>query len=108
MKINIPKIVKKVEMAGYAPELAGAALMVWVNPARALLAELVAKDTSTERKAEIFAELWSQGPEDTRWTGEEVLVLIVSTFETDPKLFEWMRDQTLGAIGEHRAGLKKA
>lgn len=108
MKINIPKIVKQVELREYAAELEGAVLMVWVNPARALLAELVGKETSTERKAEIFAELWSQGPEDTRWTGEEVLELIVSTFETDPKLFEWMRDQTLGAIGAHRAGLKKA
>ncbi len=32
MKINIPKVIATVDMSGYAPELAGNNLYVWVNP----------------------------------------------------------------------------
>lgn len=37
MKINIPKVIVPVSMAEYAPELAGKALQVWVNPPKQLL-----------------------------------------------------------------------
>ena len=34
MKFNIPKIVRRLEMSGYAEEMDGLALHVWVNPSR--------------------------------------------------------------------------
>ena len=34
MKFNIPKIIRPLEMSGYAEEMDGLALRVWVNPSR--------------------------------------------------------------------------
>lgn len=39
MKIDIPKVIVLVELAAYAPELAGKFLHVWVNPPREKLQE---------------------------------------------------------------------
>jgi hypothetical protein len=55
----------------------------------------------------IFAELWSQGAEDTRWSEEEVRQLVAETVDTDPRLWPWLRNQTIMAIRAHRENVKK-
>ena len=57
--------------------------------------------------ARIFSELWSQGPEDTRWTVEEIRELVKGTTETDPGLWPWLRNRTIQTIQDYRAGIKK-
>jgi hypothetical protein len=57
VKINIPKVVLPVNLGGYAPELEGSCLFVWVNPPRDtlqayddLVTELQSKELAQARK----------------------------------------------------------
>lgn len=154
MKINIPKVVVPVELSGYAPELAGQQLQVWVNPPQdklneynILLTEIqqqelldakkvllpeadlpeeekisVLRKTFDElqrllkiRKAETlqgldarmlawYAEIWSQGPQDTQWTVEELQTLE----QKDPAFLSWMISQTWKARVAHVERKKKS
>lgn len=117
MDINIPKIVRPLELSGYAPELDGVRIYVWVNPPRALLAELVdrvaedAEDVEARlrRAYEIISTLWSQGADaETHWTAAEVERLIREKLDTDPSLFPWLREQTFSLIAAHRNAQKKS
>lgn len=56
---------------------------------------------------EILAQLWSQGPEDTRWTVEDVQALVSQCADSDPALVPWLRERTMQMIAEYRAGQKK-
>lgn len=107
MKFDIPKIVKELKLAEYAPEFGEKVLHVWVNPPRKLLSDFQQNPTG-EGVINLVSELWSQGPEDTHWSPEEVTTLIEATIETDPALFRWMRDKTIEMVGEHRNAAKKA
>lgn len=116
MDINVPKIVRPLALAEYAPELAPLTLQVWVNPPRKLLAEILDQETQSEELAaqrmhrlyEIIAELWSQGPDpETHWTVDEVVKLIEEKRETDPALFGWLRTETFAMIGAYRNAKKK-
>jgi hypothetical protein len=107
MKFDVPKITKRLELQRYAEEFGDAALVVWVNPPMRMLNELV--EAEAEVVFTILAELWSQGgDENTHWTSEEVKDLALKTYETDPGLFRWLRDETFLLIGEHRKAQKKA
>lgn len=53
------------------------------------------------------SKLWSQGPEDTCVSEDEVRRLVEETRETDPALFAWMISHSLEIIREHRNKLKK-
>ncbi len=55
-----------------------------------------------------MVEVWSQGPEATRWTVGELDRMIEETRDTDPGLWSWLTTETLGLIREHRAHQKKA
>lgn len=61
-----------------------------------------------EAHFEWFAKLWSQGPEGTQWTKEEVGQLLDGFAETDPHFWEWVTGRTVDMIREHRTGQKKA
>lgn len=108
MKLDVPKIVKKMDLGGYAAELSGQGVDVWVNPPRGLLMSLTQRPEA-ETVLAVLAELWSQGPVvESHWTREDLMALIEGTVETDPGLFAWMRDKTFEMIGEHRRTAKKA
>lgn len=57
----------------------------------------------TRRNYAWFVELWSQGPEDTRWTVDELLELQ----EHDHLLVGWMADQTRLLLQTRRVDQKK-
>ena len=113
MKFEIPKIVRAMKLAEYAPEMGETEIQVWVNPPRAKLQEYwsivdegkVNAAGSGARMAGWLSEMWSQGPSGTEWTAEQVLELV--GLDTDPRLFIWCLGRTIGMIAEHRAGQKK-
>lgn len=129
MKFEIPKITRAIDLVEYAPEWASLQIHVWVNPPLRLLQEhdqvlsdvrQAVKDNQVEGHsaqssiekaaddlARIFSELWSQGPEETHWSAEEVVKLVEETRETDPQLWYWLRDKSIEAIREHRTQIKK-
>ncbi len=159
MKFKVPKIVRKLDLAGYAPELEGVSVEVWVNPPVGLIWKLFGlgsgadknnhhggqpstghrsgedteknfgeeekrdltpapsldplqgaeaakgrerrdEDAVGQERIEALAELWG-------WTVEEVLELVGATVGTDPRLFMWMAERTIGMVNEHRRGTKK-
>ncbi len=54
-----------------------------------------------------YSEIWSQGPEATRWTPAEIEELVSGTQDTDPKLWMWLSGRTLELIAQHRYEAKK-
>lgn len=129
-KINIPVLVRPIDLADYAPELAGGTVHVWVNPTRdvveerrkifAEIGELLkveaeqrddawsARDDELgQRSVAWYARVWSQHPDpETHWTPEEVNAL--SEHETDPGLYRWLIARTIALMEDHRQGnLKK-
>jgi len=72
-----------------------------------ILASLQQRVRASEQKQrEWFAEIWSQGPEGTGWTLEEIDELAAS--DSDPALLPWLIGRTVAMIGEHRSASKKA
>lgn len=125
MKIEIPKIVQRLDLREYAAEME-TEMEVWVNPPVRVMErwdELVIKnqplpqapspeggkgDTERERELrKILVELWSQGKEGTRWTEEDVERLERDAKETDPGLLKWMITRTWQMVFEHRLLAKK-
>ena len=123
MRIQIPPIIREIPLGDYAPELAGQALQVWVNPPARVLDEyerlrerFAALKVDESGAAELagllaeaaawFAAIWSAGPDAARhWTAEDVAALDAN--ETDPALGAWLRARTWEAIRDHRRGQKK-
>lgn len=120
MKIDVPKIVRPVDLGGYAEEMRGQVIYVWVNPPTVLLQEYFglqdslrtgedekALEGQAARLREILAELLSQGPEELRWTADDISVLLMEKSETDPLLYPWVVNAIFEKIGEHRVRQKK-
>jgi len=133
MQIDIPRIVRPIELSEYAAELDGVRMYVWVNAPRdfyarhsALLAENDAlraqlEDVTAPDKlaavgkdlqriggefVEFFRELWSQGKNpETHWTTESVSALI--TLDTDPGLYGWLCRRSFELVIDHKARGKK-
>lgn len=106
MNFEIPKIVKTLALKEYAPEFGDAVMHVWVNPPRKILMET--KNKGADAVIALMSDLWSQGPDGTHVSTDEVVELVENTIETDPGLFLWMRDRTFEMIGAHRSTAKKA
>lgn len=113
MRIVIPKVLAAVDLAGYAGELAGQFLHVWVNPPLEVLrrhdelVKPVAGVGDEERNRALlawYAVLWSQGPEPTHWTTDELLELE----RDDPALLSYLIRETWAARGEHVGRKKKS
>lgn len=153
MKINIPKVIVPVELNGYAAELAGQFLQVWVNPPQeklkaydALVTDLQQQELTRARKIllpeqeparkkasvfapifaqvehwlkvkkeekpqgldtkmlEWYAEIWSQGPQDSQWSVEELRTLEAQ----DPTFLSWMIAQTWKTRTAHIENKKKS
>lgn len=133
MQVNIPKIVKKIELKGYAAEFGDAYLEVWVNPPVKLIERVrKAKDAvrtldipnrelapdekekvekaiqeSWHEQASVYAELLSQGSEHTRLSVDEVKKLAEGTVDTDPMFWAWLQAEIVEAINAHRFSAKK-
>ena len=124
MEIQIPKVIRALRLAEYAPEYGEAQLQVWVNPPRGMLtgydalidriqealqgADAAQIEALSQERIEFYAQIWSQGPESTRMSREEIEQLIEQSLEHDPRLWDWLCSQTLRMIAEYRAIRKKA
>ena len=114
MDFNIPKILKRVDMAGYTEELSGKFLCVWVNLPLKLLrehAELTKLPAETDAPISEaaqndvnkkiyawYAQVWSQdGDAETHWTAKEIEALN----DADPAFVSWMMRETWVARLEH-------
>lgn len=130
MQIQIKKLIRPLDLAGYASEMQGQAVQVWVNPTREVIQKRVALDdelaqrlkdsTTAETSAallewtkatyepgmrEWFAQVWSQHENrETHWTADELAQL--DTIE--PALVLWLNARTMQMIREHRATEKKS
>ncbi len=110
MDLRIPNIVKPICLSEYAPEFGEAKIWVWVNPRRELRMGFIPilKGEATEEQINTwFAEIWSQGADDTRFTPEQVLELANSCMERDPLLWIWLVNQTVALITAHISAKKK-
>jgi len=121
MKIEVPKIIKPMRMAEYAPEFGEKVIAVWVNPPADMILKLggltkpvegESQEEAAERSLdflETFAELWNQGSNpDEHWSVEDLVTLGQETRTTDPLLWPWMRNRTLDMIFQHRLQEKKS
>ena len=127
MKINIPRVVRPVQLSDYAPEFGEQAIGMWVNPPRAKRLEFAG---ITERFKGVqdqiegcddgdeleglfdqikalglemyawYAEMWSQG--DDEWTAEGVQELAEAALDTDPGLWDFVQESSLDAMQEYR------
>jgi len=109
MKLEFAKHVVVVDLGEYMPEMSGQSIHVWVNPPMGLrLAYFEAlKDSNYERIYEITAEFLSQGPEDTRWTADELRDLLETSAVTDPRFWSWLVQTIVVSVETHRGNIKK-
>jgi hypothetical protein len=133
MQVNIPKIVKKIELKGYAPEFGDACLEVWVNPPVRVLERLrMAKQKvyelnipkreltpeeksnieaviheSYEEQMVVYAELLGQGSDETRLGVDELKQMVDGTVDSDPMFWGWVQAQIVELINDHRGTAKK-
>jgi len=132
MKIEVPKIIKKIRLDEYAPEFGEATLEVWVNAPNALLEEINATSkrmleiirrtdlNADEEKAAVseltdlvneqlrlYSVLLSQGSEESRMSQEELKVMVEQVRETDPNFWPWLKEAIAAQINLHRYGRKK-
>lgn len=55
-----------------------------------------------------LAQIWSQGPEETRMSAEELTEFMEKCNESDPVLYSWLLDRTIQMIRDYRSKKKKA
>jgi len=135
MRFEIPRMLRPLQLSDYAVEFGDAVIQVWVNPPgekRRTYGEIVglmdgikskipADTPSSEQVEQLveelrglqirliawFSEIWSQGPQETRWSEEDIRFLLDYSMDTDPKLWAWLVENTMRLIGEHRSRQKK-
>jgi hypothetical protein len=79
------------------------------------LAQIEARKQETiERMARVneemtawLSEIWSQGPEETRMSVEEVKAFLEKTLESDPSFNAWITAKTAKMIADHTEAVKK-
>ena len=62
---------------------------------------------SEQQQMEIYAELLSQGSEETRLGVDELKKLVEETENTDPMFWPWLLTEVIESITEHRYSAKK-
>lgn len=136
-RFDVLKIVRPIRLSEYAEGYGESVIHVWVNPPAPLLQEhdqlvreaeqIKARFAPTDKPSgeeelkafvarlgeigtahlEWYARIWSQGPEGTHWTAEDIGKLVDSFVETDPYLWKWLSELTIDMIRQHRSGQKK-
>ena len=111
MDLKIPNIVKPIELKEYAPEFGEAKIYVWVNPPRemrlALINTIMTGEAKDEDIGEWFAKIWSEGPEDTHFTPDDVLKMAKESLDQDPQLWLWLMKRTTDLLVDHYGAKKK-
>jgi hypothetical protein len=152
MKIEIPRIVRRLDLGDYAGEMKEAHIFMWVNPPRAKRAEIyliskridwvaeaaqllsptapppvapqpdmepnpfigLSREELEAKALEVhaqlcawWAEMWSQGEPELRWTAEEVAEFFAGAADTDPKLISFIRSGCLHLMAEHAERAQK-
>lgn len=97
--IQIPKIHKPLDLGEYDEELTGQFINVWVNPPRAIYHEI--RELQGEAIYKWYAEIWGTSAKDVKEFAE-------AATDTDPALWTFVIQETLGMIIAHRSGIKKA
>lgn len=54
-----------------------------------------------------LAEIWSQGPEETRFSEQDIKTLIETCQEEDTTLYRWLMDRTYQMIRDYRVEKKR-
>ncbi len=106
MDLKIPNIVKPIALKDYAEEFGEAVIWTWVNPTRALRIAW-SGDMSEEQICAWLSEMWSQGPEDTHFTSEDVKKFGDAAMGQDPQLWTWVLGETIGLMYAHLGAKKK-
>ena len=117
MDLRIPNIIKPIALKDYTegrdfpPEYENIIIWVWVNPRKELrtifINDILSGDASDEQVGKWFSEVWSQGPEDTHFTADEVVKLATLCAEYEPGFWSWIIRQTSQLITEHYISKKK-
>lgn len=115
-RLEFMKHLEVIDLGDYMPEMTGQKMHTWVNPPMGMrvdylraLKEAGLEPTGTNYSAvyEFTAQLLSQGPEDDRWTADEVRELLESSSQTDPRFWSWLVEQIITRIETHRGNIKK-
>jgi len=117
MDLKIPYIVKPIALKDYTsdrdfpPLFDDTTIWVWVNPRKELritfINEILSGKATDERVGAWFSEIWSQGPDDTHFTQDEVITLAHSCAEYEPGLWNWLVSETSKLLAEHYSAKKK-
>lgn len=137
MKINIPKIIRELNLSEYAPEYGDACIKIWVNPPRGKMAKfetiraelleaydhaIKSTEASPDQMQEIgeqieaannklyewLAENWSQSEDpEDHWTVDEIIEMQKSSNDNDPELWRFIMRRSFELILEYREGRKK-
>ena len=117
MDLKIPYIVKPIALKHYTsdrdfpPQFDDTTIWVWVNPRKelriAFINEILSGKATDEQVGAWFGEIWSQGPEDTRFTPDEVIELAKNCWEYEPGLWNWLVNETSNLIAAHYNSKKK-
>lgn len=91
-------IVRPLRFSTYTPEY-DAVIFVWVNINHNF--EEIARAACPNESSDFFAylaEVWSQGPKETRFTISEVRDLYLQLQKNDPMCWRWLTLQTIKVI----------
>lgn len=91
MQINIPRIVRPLNLADYAPEYAGAVIQVWVNPPRGRLTEYVGYLETVSAANKVIADYDTlSDPGGDEYASAEVAAQSLAS--TSELLIRWMAE----------------
>lgn len=80
-----------------------------VDQAKARMEEVVQEMTALSIEMIAWlSEIWSQGPEETRMTSDELTEFVKECDENDPMLYAWLVERTVEMIQDYRRKKKKA
>jgi hypothetical protein len=78
------------------------------SQAKAAIQEMSGQaEALNQRTAGWWSEVWSQGPENARWTVDEVQALMVQCSEQDPALWDFIINECWRMVAQHRESARK-
>lgn len=78
------------------------------SQAKAAIEEMSGQaEALNQRTAAWWSEAWSQGPENVRWTVDEVQALMLQCSEQDPALWDFITNECWRMVAQHRESARK-